>query len=266
MDNNQIAHICQNCGSNLIGKYCHNCGQKSSAAFDRSLKYILEHFAEELFVWDSRFWRTVKYLFTRPGYLTHEYISGRIQKYSSPLKLFLFTSFVLFFIMIKADPDQYNALVNENISEDDIIRDFILEQKSESGEPEELYISNFNDQLNDNVTLYILSIMFLFSLVLSLVYFSKKIYFSEHIVFTLHFFTFVLWSFLFSVITAEISDLFVFFFLYILPAAYLLIAIKKAYHKSLLNAILAGIFLSFCYWVLITIWVLGTIFLSAIRA
>ncbi len=193
MQTDHITHICQNCGADLKGNYCSVCGQKGSAAYDRSLKSLLTHFFEELFVWDSRFFRSMKYLFTRPGYLTHEYISGRIQNYVSPVKMFLFTSFVLFFIMIKIDPNQYKALTEGERSEDDLVQNIILDQQAKSGLSDEMYINNFNEQINSNITLYMFGIMFIFSLLLLVVYFVKKIYFSEHIVFTLHFFTFVLW-------------------------------------------------------------------------
>lgn len=266
MQDNPIAHICQNCGNDLKGNYCFECGQKGTAAHDRSVKYILEHFFEELFVWDSRFFRSMKYLFTRPGYLTHEYISGRVVRYISPLKMFLFTSFVLFFIMIKSDSDQYKAMVIESTEEDDVIKEFILEKESESGQTNEMYVKNFNDEVNDNITLYIFVIMFLFSIALALVYVTKKIYYSEHIVFTLHFFSFVLWSFLLGVITQGIDDFFVFFFIYLVPAVYLVLSVKGVYHKTYFKAFLAGGFLSFVYWILVTIWLMGTIFLGAVRA
>ncbi len=208
----------------------------------------------------------MKYLFTRPGYLTHEYISGRIQRYVSPLKMFLFTSLVLFFIMIKSDPNQYDAMVTESKADDDFIKEFILEEQNESGETDAVYKLNFDEQMNGNITLYIFAVMFIFSVLLAIVYFTKKIYYSEHIVFTLHFFTFVLWCFLLGVIGFMVSDFFLFFFMYFVPCIYLVIALKTVYHKTLWKALIVGCVLSFSYWILITIWVMGTIVISAIRA
>lgn len=265
MIDHTIAGNCQNCGAGLSGNFCSNCGQKSSALYDRSVRSLLEHFFEEFFTWDSRFFRSMKYLFTRPGFLTHEYISGRIQKYVSPLKMFLFTSFVLFFIMIKSDPDQYKPIVTE-ADDEDYMKEFILEEKESSGQSDEMYIANFNESLNNNITLYIFVIMFFFSVLLKMVYIRKNIFYAEHIVFTLHFFTFILWCFLLAVIANELSDMFLFFFLYILPCIYLFIAIKRVYHRTILGALLASGFLSFSYWCLITLWVIGTVLLSAVRA
>jgi hypothetical protein len=265
MIDNTAEGNCQNCGADLTGNYCSVCGQKRHSLNDRSVRFLLSHFFEELFTWDSRFFQSMKYLFTRPGYLTHEYISGRFQKYISPVKMFLFTSFVLFFIMIKSDPDQYKGIVNDN-DEDDLLSNFVLEQKESSGLTDEMYINNFNDTLNDNVTLYIFAIMLIFSVLLKAVFITKNIFYAEHIVFTLHFFTFILWCFLFSVITSEVSEFFLLFFLYVLPGIYLFIALKAVYHKRVWTALITSGFLTFSYWCLITMWIIGTVLISAIRA
>ncbi len=264
-EKDNIAHICQNCGADLNGNNCSNCGQKSTAFYDKSIISMVGHFFEEIFVWDSRFFRSIKYLFTRPGFLTHEYISGRIQSYISPLKMFLFTSFVLFFILIKSDPDQYKEIVTE-AGDNDFAKEFVLEQQSRSNESKEIFINNFNNQINDNITLYIFVIMFFFSVLLKIVYLPKNYFYAEHIVFTLHFFTFVLWCFLLSVITQKLDDFFVLFFIYIVPAFYLLIAIKNVYHRVYWKAVIVTIFMTFFYWILMTIWIIGTVFLSAVRA
>jgi hypothetical protein len=260
-----VDRICQNCGTDITGSYCSNCGQKRFEPNDKSVISILSHFFEELFTWDSKFLQSIKYLFIRPGFLTHEYISGRYKRYVSPLKMFLFTSFVLFLIMIKSDPDQYSALATDT-GEDDFLSEFILEQQSKSESSKELYKDNFNDQFNDNITIYIFVIMFLFSILLKLVYLPKHYFYSEHIVFTLHFFTFVLWCFLLGVALQDLGIFFTFLFLYFIPAVYLLIAIRNVYHKTFWKAAIVSFFMAFCYWILITLWIIGTTMISALRA
>jgi hypothetical protein len=266
VENQDISHICQNCGTDIAGKFCHACGQRASLAYDRSLKSFIEHFFEELFVWDSRALRSIKYLLIRPGFLTHEYISGRVQSYISPLKLFLFTSLISFFIMIKADPDVYSSMVTESDNENDYIASFILEQESQSGESKELYIDNFNEQISGNITIYVFFIMVVFSVLLNLIYITKKIYYVEHLVFTLHFFTFVLICMFVGTFIDAIWDSAVVFFIYVIPAIYLFFALKTVYHKTIWKALLVCSFLTVNYWILVTVWIMGTMFISAMLA
>ncbi|HAX49802.1 MAG TPA: DUF3667 domain-containing protein [Ignavibacteria bacterium] len=263
--NIHISHICQNCGADLDGNYCKVCGQKGDAAYERSVFSILGHFFEELFTWDSRFFLSVKYLFLKPGHLTHEYISGRHMKYVSPLKMFLFTSFILFFIMIKSEPDQYRSLVTEG-SGDNFMGELILEEEETSGVSKALFIEGFNNQFNDNITLYIFAVMLVFSVLLKIIYLPKKYYYSEHVVFTLHFFTFILWCFLLGVAAQDLGEGAIFILIYLLPSIYLFAALKKVYHKTLWKAVLVSMFMTMSYCILITMWIFGTVYLSAVRA
>ena len=266
VEKQDISHICQNCGTDIKGKFCHACGQRASLAYNRSIKSFIEHFFEELFVWDSRALRSIKYLLIRPGFLTHEYISGRVQSYISPLKLFLFTSLISFFIMIKADPDVYSSMVTESDKETDYIASFILEKESNSGESKELYIDNFNEQVSGNITLYVFFIMVVFSVLLKIIYITKKIFYVEHLVFTLHFFTFVLICMFAGTFIDTIWDSAVVVFIYVIPIIYLFLALKTVYHKKIWKAMVACSFLAINYWILVTVWIMGTVFISAMLA
>ena len=58
-----------------------------------------------MFELDGRAFRTVFSLFTRPGFLSQEYLSGRRARYTPPLRLFLVIS-ISFFLILSA----YNSL------------------------------------------------------------------------------------------------------------------------------------------------------------
>ncbi|MCX7877773.1 MAG: hypothetical protein N2510_03930, partial [Ignavibacteria bacterium] len=156
--------------------------------------------------------------------------------------------------------DQYSALVNPD-DKDDFLSNIILEAESESRLDKEDYIEKFNSEVNDKLTLYIFVIMVIFSLVLKIIYITKQIYFAEHAVFTLHFFTFVLWCFLFASLF-ENTDL-IFFAIFVIPSVYLFLAIKKVYHRRWSTAIITSFFLSVIYIFLIFIWIIGTTAISA---
>lgn len=88
---------CANCGSLLSGRYCQACGQ--AAHLHRSLLHLLEELLHSVLHFDAKGWRTLPLLIARPGLLTRRYIDGRRMRYVSPLALFLFCSFLMFFIV-----------------------------------------------------------------------------------------------------------------------------------------------------------------------
>jgi hypothetical protein len=101
------ALTCDNCGAALRGEYCADCGQRHEPHV-----HTLAHFASEAFESishaDSRLWRTVGYLLSRPGYLTREFFNGRRARYLPPFRLYLVIS-VLFFLIVGI-PDDFATI------------------------------------------------------------------------------------------------------------------------------------------------------------
>jgi hypothetical protein len=87
---------CRNCGKPLNGPYCAGCGQ--AAHIHRSLLHFGEEVLHSILHFDAKAWRTVLLLAARPGLLTRRYIDGQRTRYVSPLALFLFTMFLMYFV------------------------------------------------------------------------------------------------------------------------------------------------------------------------
>ena len=90
-------HACANCGTLLTGRFCHACGQ--SGHLHRSLLHLVEEMVHNVLHFDAKGWRTLPLLAGRPGLLTRRYIDGQRTRYVSPLALFLFTGFLMFFVV-----------------------------------------------------------------------------------------------------------------------------------------------------------------------
>jgi hypothetical protein len=89
---------CMNCGTGLQGPFCHYCGQPDKNLmrfFPALLRELLEDFVD----FDSRFMRTIKPLLFKPGKLTRDYLDGRRFRYVPPLRLYIFSSLVMFFLI-----------------------------------------------------------------------------------------------------------------------------------------------------------------------
>lgn len=65
----------------------------------RPFLFLLQEILRVVLELDGRAYRTVFYLFTRPGYLTREYFAGRRAQYTPPLRLFLIIS-ITFFLLV----------------------------------------------------------------------------------------------------------------------------------------------------------------------
>jgi len=101
------AGVCLNCGATLAGPYCAQCGQ--SAHVERKLLHVFEEFLHGIIHFDAKAWRTLPRLVGRPGTLTFEYIRGRRARYVSPLAMFLFVVFIMFFVFALLGEPEFNS-------------------------------------------------------------------------------------------------------------------------------------------------------------
>ena len=95
--------ICLNCGANLNGRYCHVCGQENTEPRE-TVWALVSHFFNDITHFDGKFFSTAKYLLTRPGFLSAEYIKGRRASYLHPIRMYVFTAgffFIIFFTLTK---------------------------------------------------------------------------------------------------------------------------------------------------------------------
>ena len=93
-----MTETCPNCGSNRPDRYCSHCGQ-NDRDYMRGLWSVMYEFFREMFEVDSRLFRTLKSLLFKPGHLSSEFTRNRRAAYMSPVRLYLFTSFLFFLVL-----------------------------------------------------------------------------------------------------------------------------------------------------------------------
>ena len=93
----RVEKDCLNCGHIVEEHFCPHCGQENTET-RQPFHFLFTHFVEDFTHYDGQFWKTIKYLLFRPGKLTNEYISGKRQQYVAPVKLYIFISFLTFFL------------------------------------------------------------------------------------------------------------------------------------------------------------------------
>ncbi|WP_223606684.1 DUF3667 domain-containing protein [Chryseobacterium sp. OSA05B] len=88
---------CQNCGHQVEERFCPNCGQENIES-RHPFYFLFTHFVEDFTHYDGQFWGTLKNLLFNPGKLTNIYLEGKRQKFVPPVKLYIFVSFITFFV------------------------------------------------------------------------------------------------------------------------------------------------------------------------
>lgn len=89
--------VCTDCAAVAEGRFCPNCGQPTH--IHRSLLHLGEEMLHGVLHFDARIWRTLPLLVVNPGRLTREWVQGKRTRYVSPLAIFLFTVFMMFFVL-----------------------------------------------------------------------------------------------------------------------------------------------------------------------
>lgn len=217
---------CLNCGAHVEKSFCPECGQKNTDE-RRAFYSLFTEFFSTMFNYDNSFWQTTSDLFLAPGKLSREYIRGKRNSYLKPVQMYLFASFVAFFIpTILPDDDikdsdlpvSYDEGMNISFITDEYgkpttraeLDSIYYSQPEEERSPGKHLVTRlslrimqnyqkpvtYGDRIYsfiaENSPKMIFIYMPFFAFLLWLVHSKKKWYYFDSGIFTLHFFTFVL--------------------------------------------------------------------------
>jgi hypothetical protein len=136
---------CLNCNAQVYGRYCHICGQENVEPKETAL-HLVSHFFQDITHFDGKFFSSIKWLITRPGFLSHEYMIGRRASNLNPIRMYVFASALFFLIffsfyhfdakksikttvnnvpvseMIKMDSVKYRQFVDELVKNDSAMK------------------------------------------------------------------------------------------------------------------------------------------------
>ena len=243
------------------------------------MKDLFSDFVEELLDLDSRVLRSLRMLFTRPGYLTSEYIKGRRISYLPPVRLYLVASVVFFLILSLKTiiPDvQNNQFLKEfqetgeieetlaqTIERQLVSRDALatrLEEKgivavdpdssasnmsiSFGGQPFDVEQGDFLSNFADNFSKMMFLLLPVAALQLKFLYWRRKKLYLEHLVFSLHVHAFI---FSLLILTAILDYKVVMWAVILASLIYLFLALKNYYEQSHVKTFFKMLLLLFSY-------------------
>lgn len=213
---------CKNCGAKIDDLYCSTCGQKDINILET--KEFFKDFFSDVLDFDSRFYKSLKYLIFNPGFLTTEYWLGKKNKYIPPIKLILITSFIYFIILPYVLDTSETFFDNTDFSQEKL--DLMNTRLALA----ELFIEKY------------LVVLFspLIALLFKVLYKTKRLFYIHHIIGLLHWcsFDFIVATFFSSIsyFFSQYADIFDYLSIS-LTFGYLFLMMKNIYNESLLKTI-----------------------------
>jgi len=99
-DSQLAPETCASCGAKLKGEFCRKCGEKKIVPErDFSVRKFLAQTVGHIVHFDSKLLRTCWLLFSKPGFLTAEWIAGRRVRYMKPWQLFVVAGLLFYFFL-----------------------------------------------------------------------------------------------------------------------------------------------------------------------
>lgn len=149
---------CLNCGHTVEERFCPHCGQENTQP-RQPFYFLFTHFIEDFTHYDGQFWKTIQYLISRPGRLTKEYLAGKRQAYVPPVKLYIFISFITFFVptlLPKSEDKEHDKAEKHSVQKEKEdkknqiakITDSIKQEMIAEGGEDSLIISNHLTKLD----------------------------------------------------------------------------------------------------------------------
>jgi len=209
---------CPNCGNQLKEdmNFCPNCGQENNIK-RVSIKMLASDFSSTYFTFDSKLFVSLKYLLTKPSFLSLEYLNGKIEAYLRPIRLYIFISFAFFLLNSVSSSDSISNEINlandgNPITIEEVKSEF-EKAKTVKNDEEDIGFLEIDKQLFEGKIKKILSdkkelklfilflksklpILFFFLIpilgaLLFLFFYKRKYFYVDHLVFALHLQSFV---------------------------------------------------------------------------
>lgn len=245
--------VCPNCSHRYSGTFCPSCGQKKLSERSKSFYYFLEEALHGFFHYDGKIYTAIKYLITRPGFLTLQFFQNRRQAFIKPFSLLLLFTLFLYFFGLKLHilhEFKIERIMEENSRIGAMITNYIQDR----GIDRLAFLQEFDAYKTGWQKLYYTLLVPLTAIVCGLLLIPKKRFFVEHLVFSIHAvctYIILLFFYLVILITAQLILDFggdVFWGLQVLMLVmiiYSALAVRRAYEVRWIYAIVAGGFIGF---------------------
>lgn len=187
----QEASTCPTCGETITQQFCPACGEQKYDRHNFSFRHFARHAAHELLEFDSKILRTIKYLFSKPAFVTAEYLAGKRSRYANPFRFY-----VLCFALSTLLTSSYRSVLDFKtmITADKTgaVNRALNKLAKHKGVSEEVLVEHLNEHLHFYYEGSKILNALVMACLLAIFYHKRKWYFGEHAVTSFYFLSFTL--------------------------------------------------------------------------
>lgn len=293
------SHSCPNCGTEYhlkpdLAHFCPACGQENHE-LHLPLRHVLGEVFETVFHFDTKSIRTVRTLVFNPGFLTKEFVRGRRARYVTPIRLYIFISFLFFLLLsvssrdgddrttaVGASGDRFNITFYSLDSRElqglsDVQIDSLIQARNIELTPANRYIvrqlakttggggREFVHTMVRNISYMMFLLMPFFGYLVYLFHRKQQIHYIGTLVFSLHFHSFMFLSLAVLMLISRIPYLsFVYVLTPFVSGFYLYASLRRIFERSRFSTLLRTAVIGTLHLVSIAVLFLVTVFGSVL--
>ena len=181
---------CPTCGAEISGRFCPDCGEKKFSAADLSIRHFFTHALGDFFHFDSKMFRSFRLLFTRPGFLTAEYLRGCRKPYLHPFQLFFVANLIYFVLQPYMGWSGLRTTLNvqtHSMSYSTMAARMVAARIAAKGMSMEAFTHSFDHVIDIEARSLVVLMVLLYTALLAVLEWRKRTYIGQHLVFCLHY-------------------------------------------------------------------------------
>jgi thiamine biosynthesis protein ThiS len=181
---------CPTCSAEAGSRFCTDCGEKKPSASDLSLRHFFTHALGDFFHFDSKIFSSFRLLFTKPGFLTAEYLRGCRKPYLHPFQLFFIANLIYFVLQPYMGWSGLRTTLDvqtHSMSYSNMASQMVAARLAAKGMNMEAFAHSFDHVIDIEAKSLVVLMVLLYTALLAVLEWRKRTYIGQHLVFCLHY-------------------------------------------------------------------------------